>query len=346
MKKNISITIGITSFLIALIVFLIYVIYCFSYYENSLKKELINNYNLYKYDYIYANTHNSEAISKKDYHYTMNLMNDKNTLIDIYNNYYKEKNIYEDINDFVNKYYFGDYQISKKDITFYKEGKTNLLDRSTIYFDKVNIKSKNGLESTYGVFNNIKFIIDQSSNLYIDDVKQECNFEACTIETMLGGIHKLQLESNSYKYFTLVNVTDSNTEIEVLLLDDLVAVNKVIEKAESNNEFTLEPGRYNLKEVYFDYSKPSLSKSYLDINEDGTVLYHTYISTEIASEDYRGTYSRKGDFLTFDFTSHLYAMYDYDTHQSSNVETTVNTKMSFKIIDNNEIKNDKLHFKR
>ena len=219
-KKSFIITSIVTVSLFVFVSFLLYVIYCFSFYDSNQENEYLLNFNSESYDFVYDHMNNKNYISKNSFNYSVNLMFRKNKLKEIYNLYYSDLN--ED--DFINNYYYGN-NISLEDIEFIKDGKTNLFKRRTIEYASITIWSRSGNKSSFGVKNNLKLKVGDNSKITIDEVGCEIKNNTCIISYILGGLHTVKYKVEDVEYFGLLNVINNNSEIDISNLDSLVRIN-------------------------------------------------------------------------------------------------------------------------
>ena len=63
--KYMTITAGITFVLFAFVIFLMYLIYCYSYYDNRQADIYLENYNRDSWDYVYEHWYQNEELSKE-----------------------------------------------------------------------------------------------------------------------------------------------------------------------------------------------------------------------------------------------------------------------------------------
>ena len=196
--KNMSLTIGITAFLFIFIISLIYILYCYSYYDGYQKEKYLEEFNGRNYDYVYERLSNKDKLKIEDFNKVIDLMYNKNTLESIYNTYYRDSKIYNNSTEFINEYFYGNRKISLDDIEYKQVGKSNLFKRS--------------------------FSIDNNSTLIIDNKRLSCVDNRCLVEYMFMGLHEVNYISNGFTYYGLVNVTSNVRDININSLDNLVNV--------------------------------------------------------------------------------------------------------------------------
>lgn len=235
-NKNIKITIGISVILFVFIVSLIYLLYCYSYYDDYQKEVFTREFNSKNYDNVYDNLKDGNKISRNDFNKVIDLMYNKNTLNNIYNMYYIDSSLYKDNNEFIDEFYYGDKRIDILDIEFYQKGKTTLFNRSDFYYERINLTNSHGFSSSLGVLNNVILKVEDNSSLKIDSKGITCNNDTCTIEYMFMGLHEILYESNGYTYYGILNVTSNVREINVTVIDSLIRINKDEEKEEDIDE--------------------------------------------------------------------------------------------------------------
>lgn len=338
-KKSLIKTIVLCMFFLLFIGFLFYVIYVYGIYDKKNKDLYLEEFNNGNFSYVYDNLireSNSEFITIDKYNDVIELMYNKNVLNEIYKNYYINK--YDSSDEFFNDYFFGYNDIKLKDIDFIGEGKTSLFNRRKIFYKYIKVENKSGVKSILGVFNNIKLNVSGNGELYVDNIKVECN-DSCVIPEMYGGLHKVSYSINDKQYFGLINV---GYDISFNLMDIMIDVTKeeVVEEVNKDiNNVSLEMGRYTLKECYLESSCPYKRYSYIDLREDGTVTMYIYISLDISGDTYEGTYEISNGFLYLKFDKHSYKMHDYDTLEHSTIDSYLNIEKSFKIVNSREIQN-------
>ena len=223
--KSTIISLSITFVLFLFIAILIYIIYCYAYYDKNLKEVYLSNYNDSKYDYIYENMNIPERLDMDDYNNVISLMYNRNYLEEIYNDYYEGSIVYNDLDVFLNEYYYGN-GITLDDIKFIEEGKTTLFKRKKLLYDVINVKNKNGGSSVLGVVNHISFDIENNSKLLVDSNEVNCANNTCVIDFMFGGLHTIDYTSNGFEYFGIVNVKGNNKNIDITNLDSLILIRK------------------------------------------------------------------------------------------------------------------------
>lgn len=315
-----------------------YVLYVYGIYDKKNKDLYLEEFNNGNFSYVYSNlvnNSNGEFVNEDKYNDVIELMYNKNVLNEIYKNYYIDE--YASVDEFFDLYFFGYSDIDLDSIDFASEGKTNLFNRKKLYYKYIEVTNKSGVKSILGVFNNIKLNVFGNGELYVDDVKVECN-ESCIIPEMFGGLHKISYNIDDKEYFGLINV---GIDKAFNLMDELVEVKKE-RSDEINKDFdnvTLETGRYVLKECYLESSCPYKSYSYIDLRDDGTVTMYIYISLDISGDTYEGTYEISNGFLYLNFNKHSYKMHDYDTLQHTTIDSYLKIEKYFKIVNSREIKN-------
>lgn len=279
--KALTTTFGLTILLFGFIIFLLYVIYCYAYYDKYQEQVYIENINNKKYSFIYENLTNKGSLTYEQFISHLHKSTDKDNLLEIFNTYYKDSGLYNE-ETFLNRYLFNNIKVDSEDVVFSYDGNTNLFERKNIYIDEIKI-SNGTLNTTWGVINKVNFKVEDNSILRVDNKELECLNSVCTSDLMYGGLHEVSYVSNGYEYYALVNVYKDKQEINVTNLDSLVKISEL--------EVNLRYGKYSINKCNLDTTKcPSLSKSYLMINEDNTfVTYTYYVSTGKSIID-SGTY--------------------------------------------------------
>ncbi len=348
-SKSMLITIGITLFLFSFIIFLVYLVYCFSYYDEYQMSIYTDKFNLNDSKYIYDNMFNDSDLTYDDFSVSYNLMYDKNNLKNIYYLYYKNSGYYSNLEEFIKMYYYGEYKVSTNNIEYQEYGKTNLFRRKSIDYKLVSVSSIDGYKSSLGLLHNIIIKVEDNSEVVIDDKSINCVDNECLIDNIFGGLHIVKYKSNNIDYYGIVNLVKDKQEIDITNIDSLVKIEKdVIIELDFDEPVinaNLNVGNYKLYECYLDDGCPSKTKSYVNLYEDGTVDYYTYITLDIAGDTYHGTYEISGNFLILKFASHIYRVHDYDTKEYTDIEARVDMEMRFKIDDENTIRNDSYKFK-
>lgn len=344
-KKNFFITFGITSFLFLFVLFLIYLIYCYAYFDKEQELKYIDSVNRGNYDFIYNNLNNN-FLSKNEFYNSINLMYDKSILKNIYFTYY-ENRINISLEDFINEFYFGDYKIDSKDVSFNSDSKTNLFKRRKLYYDDIVLESKSGNKSSLGLKSDILLKIEEKSILNLDGKEVVCDKNECLINQIFGGLHEIKYISNNFEYYGIINIIDNKQVIEITMVDSLVNINKNNKKANSYdkvNKYKLNYGLYKLDKCYLDSSCPSKKDSYIRLNEDGTCVFYTYITLDQAGDSYFGTYKINGNFLVMKFDNHIYNVFDYDTKEKTDIFAESDMEISYKIEYDNILVNDMYKF--
>lgn len=346
-NKNMSITLWITSFLFSFILILIYFIYCFAYYDEYQEDVYTKMFNDKNYKYVYDNMKDNNNLSFDEFKLPINIMYDKNTLKNIYYNYYRDS-VYKDIDSFIDTYYYGGVVLDRENISFFHEGKTNLTKRRKIKYDDISVVNKNGHKSNLGIKNNILFKIEDSATLFLDDRKLECSKLECETFKMFGGLHTLKYTSNNIDYYGIVNVVRDEQIIDVTNLDSLVKVSPSsnLEDVFNESKYKLDNGTYKMSKCYItNGSCPSKKKTYLTLKSDGTAYLYIYITLDISEDTYIGKYEKDGDFLVLKFDSHVYKVHDYDTKEKTDITGNCDIEMRFKIESDNVISNENYQFR-
>jgi len=218
-KKSVSITALVTILLFGLVIFLLYVIFCYSFYDKSQEENIIENFNNGNYDSFYDTLFDKKYISKEEYNYSINLMFKKNELNEIYNKYYSDLK-YE---EFINKYYYRN-RLTIDDLKVITEGKTTLFKRRITYCSSIKIRNNNDEFSSFGVKKDVSFSVDEDIKLVIDERGCELKDKVCHYDYILGGLHTVKYEKDGIEYFGLVNVVKDNSNITIDNLDSLVKI--------------------------------------------------------------------------------------------------------------------------
>lgn len=346
-KKNIIKVVLISLFIFIFIGFMSYVIYVYGVYDKKNKDNMLDEFNKGNYSFIYDNFNikkESSFINEDKFNDVISLMYDKNYLMDFYKSYYI--NLYEDKESFFEDYFFGYNDIKLEDIKFSVEGKTTLFNRSDIYYEYINVKNKNDVKSSLGIYKDIVFKVSGDGELYVDDILVECNDNVCNVDEMFGGLHKVSYSYEDELYFGIVNVGyDKEFNIENVLID--VSGEGILEDNKNVGTVSLNTGTYVVGACYMESGCPAPRYSYIDLRDDGTVTMYIYISLDISGDTYEGTYEIKNGFLYLNFDKHVYKMHDYDTKQKTDIEGNLDIEMIFKIDNSNQISNyDYMFYKK
>lgn len=352
MDKNLKTTLIITGLLFSFIIFLIYLLYCFAYYDKNQENEYFNKIVNYDYKYIFDNLAGKDGLGEEEFNKVLNMMNDKKNLKDIYYLYYRNTETLT-LDEFVSKYYYGDVKYNDQHVVYSINGKTGLLKRRAIFYQSIDITNKKGHKSSLGVKRNINFVVEDGAKLKIDNKELKCDKTICKLSKVFGGIHEISYISNGYEYYGLINIVKDKQTIEVTNIDslvriDLISDNNILVKDDIKNDFSsnnLTIGKYNLNKCYLNFGCPSTKKSYLLLNDDGSCKFYTYITLDQAGDLYYGTYTKEGNFLVLNFNGHTYQVFDYDTKESTNITADVDIEMRYKIEQGNILTNDSYRFK-
>ena len=219
-NKHILATVFITFFLFSFVLFLIYVVYCFSFYDTYQEKKFVDNFNKGLYDYVYDNLEDSNRIDEDLYNYSVNLNFNEKSLIEIYEKYYKEY----DKSDFIDSYLFSN-RVQIDNFHFKSNIKTSLTKRRDLKYIRIDVRTANQKKTSFGVMRNISFETPENSKLIVDEKECSINENICHFDYLLGGLHTVFYENNNTVYFGLANVFDDNLKIVVSGLKSLVVVN-------------------------------------------------------------------------------------------------------------------------
>ena len=339
-KKRLLITLFISLFLFCFVFFLIYVVYCFAFYDKNQVAKFTDEFNHGYYDFVYANMADNDKISKEAFNYSVNLMFNENRILDIHNTYYSD--IDKDL--FVTNFLF-DSKIQSGDITFVEDGKTSLFDRKKIKYGSINLATKGGLRTTFVVRKNIKLTGEDNSKIIIDGKECDLNNNSCYLVYALGGMHTIRYETAKVNYFGLFNITADNMEIDVTTIDSLVKTSEVqgvVKKKEA--KINLKPGKYLIKECYLPFDCAKKQRSFLILEADGSANLYMWYNLAQAGDSYFGRYVIENNYLILKFDSHTYKEFDYDTKVTTTIDIDVYSEFRYKIINNKTIKNEEYTF--
>ncbi len=339
-NKHILFTFFISLFLFLLVVFLIYVIYCFSYFDSNQEDKLFKSFNTGSYDFVYDNLENNKEIDKDLYNYNVNLNFNNKTLKEVHDKYYSDQNL----DEFLNKYLFSN-RVEEKDVHYSYEGKTTLTKRRVIKYKSINIKT-DSLKSSFGVMKNVSFNVLDDSLLIIDEQNCSIKDRVCHFDYILGGLHTLVYEHDNIKYFALVNVIGDNTSIDVVNEDSLVKFSEVKgeTKTEEIKQIDLKYGKYKINKCFLSSDCANKKKSFLILNEDGSANLFLWFNLAQAGDSYFGTYRIENNFLILDFPSHTYKEFDYDTKKTTVIDIDVKSEFRYKMENDHIIVNDDYRF--
>ena len=331
MNKHHLITMLISACLFLFLIILIYTLYCYVFYNKNQVKKYTDNYNNKEYSFIYNNLDNNDIIDEKDFYLILYQTLDKETILKIYNQFYKEKITEE---EFIKEYYYGDIEITNKEITFKTKGKTTYGTRKEYKYENIKIPKDNKY-TTLGILKNINFITNNNTQIKFDsqELYGDCN-NKCQIEGILGGNHLIYIQNENKEYIAFINIYDSNIDIDLTNEEILVQIGEKEKPIdEPKEELTIKSGIYHIKECY---TKPNVycatkNKSYIEINEDKSVYFHLYNGWEIATTEYWGTYTIENNFVIMNFIKHSYTAFDYDTRTYSTIESNTPSTHKYKV---------------
>ena len=301
-KKHLFITTLISVLLFTFVVFLIYIVYCFSFYDKNLTNKFINNFNNGSYDFVYNNMLDSKEIEKNSFNYSINLMFKKDMLEEIYNKYYSESNK----DEFFDNYYYG----KKADIdsfSFKEEGKTSFFKRKKLSYDKITIFSNNKTMSSFGVKKDVKLLVEENSSLTVDEIECKITDNYCHFDYILGGLHTVTYNNGNDSYFGLVNVIYSSSEIEITNLSSLVKIDGV-KGVVIDNTITLGLGRYVANE----------GNSFVKLNGNNSFMMYRKYYNDHYYEVFYGTYDREGNRVVLNVDKSIYHNYLTNIYEEYN----------------------------
>lgn len=350
MEKSLKTTSIITGLLFSFILFLLYLLYCFAYYDKNQEDIYFNKIIDKQYDFIYTNMVDKDGLTKKEFTKVLDLMYDQKNLKDIYYLYYRNSDTIV-LEEFINKFYYGDAVIEDDGVEYSVNSKTSLFKRRAIFYKSIDLVNKKGYKSSLGVKRNIIFNVEDNSSIKVDNKELECTNNVCNLAKVFGGVHEISYISNGYEYFGLINISKDKQVIEITNIDelvriDLVSVNDIlVGNNDVETEFDLKVGKYSLNKCYLEFGCPSTRSSYILLNEDGSCELYTYITLDQAGDIYNGTYTREGNFLVMKFSGHTYQVFDYDTKESTDINAEVDMEIRYKINSDNSLVNESYKFK-
>ena len=321
-KKHLFITTLISVLLFTFVVFLIYIVYCFSFYDKNLTNKYINNFNNGSYDFVYNNMVNSKEIDKDSYNYSINLMFKKDSLEDIYNKYYRDSNKEE----FFDNYYYG-RNVLVDGFSFKEEGKTSFFKRKKISYDKITIFTNNRTMSSFGIKKDVKLLVEKDSSLIVDEKECKIIDNYCHFDYILGGLHTITYDNGNDTYFGLVNVIYSSSEIEITNLSSLIKIDGV-KGAVLDNRISLGIGKYVANE----------GDSFVKLNNNSSFIIYKKYNLEHYYEVFYGTYDREGNTIVLNVDKSTYR--NYLTNMYQEYDYSENDVFVFEIINEKMITNN------
>lgn len=348
MDKNLKTTLLITFLLFSFIIFLLYLLYCYAYYDEYQEEVYLNKINEYDYGYIFKNMAGKDSLSEDEYNKVIKMMTEQKELKNIYYLYYRDLDDIS-LDEFLDAYYYGKFEVKHEDVNYSINGKTNLISRRAIFYQSIEVTNEKGYKTSLGVKRNIEFSVEDGATLKVNNESLECIDNICNVNSIFGGLHEVIYTSNGYEYYGIVNISKDKQKIEVTNLESLVRIDDVsdnnilVDNEIVENE--LKVGTYRLNGCSLSYGCPSSQKSYISLNNDGTCQFYTYITLDQAGDLYNGTYSRDGNFLIMKFDGHTYEVFDYDTKVTTNIDASVNVEMQYRIEENNILANEDYRFK-
>lgn len=319
MKRRLLYTIGITAFTFAFISLLIYTIYCYAFYNSNVEEKLLEKYNFRKYDDIYDNLFNEANLSKEDFMKPITLMYDESELETIYKTYYINSSIYQNMSDFISKYYYGDNQIKREDIVYNKIGDTNLFKRAKILYESINVHSRSGEKSSLGTIKDLKIKTENNSEIKIDGNKVDCNNNICQIDYFFKGIHEIIYTSNGYTYYGLININDEN-EIDIANNESLISIEY------NNSNAKIKKGMYYLADCNAS-TCPISRHSYIKVIDDNNIEF----KDNTGNDYYKGTYKISNNYIKITLEEHIYLNYNNETNETTETKTKIFTQTEYKI---------------
>ena len=270
-RKALCTTFGLTVLLFGFIIAMLYIIYCYAYYDGYQEQIFIDNVNNNKYSFIYKRLVGKGNLTYEEFNSSIDILINKERLSSIFDSYFKDSVAYsEEI--FLNTYYFDEIKVDKENILFGSNGKTNLFNRKALFYDEIKI-SNGSISTVIGVLNKVSFKIEDNAILRLDNKQLDCSGNVCVINKIYGGLHELSYISNGFEYYALVNIYKDKQVINVSNSETLV---KVDEYKDNLNYGKYVINKCNLENID---ECPSMSKSYLMLNEDNTFIAYTYFTT-------------------------------------------------------------------
>ena len=339
-KKRLLITLFVSLFLFCFVFFLIYVVYCFAFYDKNQVTKYVDEFNHGYYDFVYNSLADNDKVGKEDFNKSINLMFNESKLGEIHDTYYPD--IDKDL--FIDNFLFNT-KVETGDITFVEDGKTGLFTRKSIKYGSINLSTKGGIRTSFVVRKNIKLTGEANSKIFVDDKECDLNNNSCYLVYVLGGMHTIRYETSKVTYFGLFNVTNDNMEIDVTTIDSLVKTSEVKGVTKKQVEkITLKPGKYLIKECYLPFDCAKKAKSFLILEADGSANLYMWYNLAQAGDSYFGTYVIENNYLILKFNNHTYKEFDYDTKVTTTIDIDVYSEFRYKVINNKKIKNEEYTF--
>ena len=338
-KKHFLITFLVSIALFSLVIFLIYVIYCFAFYDNNQEKKYLESFNNGKYDFVYDHLENADKINKDLYNYNVNITFNKNKLNEIYELYYKNV----DHDEFICNYYFNNIT---DNVDYYSVGKTNLLKRKNLYYRSVEVINGKGVKTSFGVKKNLTLKVDEDSNLSVDDKECAIDKDTCTYQYIMGGNHTILYTVGQVTYYGILNVTSDNMNINVENVESLIKIGEVkeVQKPKKTSNIKLKSGKYKETKCYMAFDCANKKKSFLILNDDGTANLYLWFNLAQAGDSYFGTYEIVNNYLIMKFNGHTYKEFDYDTKVTTTIDIDVYSEFRYKIENDHTINNEEYRF--
>lgn len=338
LKKNKLIATVIISFIVILIALLSsYIIYVYGFYDKLQDNKVLEYYNSYHFDdlYYYMDIKNDKYMNKKTFQGIVNTMYNKLTLQQIYNTYYINSDMYKDLDSFVNEFYYGYGEISKKDLDVSYKGKTDFFRRRKIIVKGAKVSSASEVTSYLGTIKNTSLIIDDGASIKIDDISVDCDNNTCNIEYMFGGIHQLEYTSGDFIFYSIYNFDKDNMIVNVPQLDNLISINRKVsidasdfdKVSNGGTKDKVDVGLYSLASCTKKEGCPGLN-SFMSLNMDGTLSYNRFYGNVV--NKYVGTYTFNNGFINIVFNK-------VD-------DRVIEEKVTFKIGDDGSFGDEYYHF--
>ena len=339
-NKRFLITFLISIALFSLVIFLIYVVYCFAFYDNNQEKKYLEAFNNGKYDFVYEHLRDADKIDKNLYNYNVNITFNKNKLNEIYELYYKDI----DQDEFINKYLFNNIT---DNVDYYSIGKTDLVKRKELKYNTALVVNNKGEKTYFGVRRDISLKVDDESVLLVDDKECSIDKDTCKISYIMGGNHTVLYTVGRITYYGIFNVTKDKMEINISNLDSLIKIGEVKEvqkPKKTSNGIKLKSGKYKETKCYMPFDCANKKKSFLILNDDGTANLYLWFNLAQAGDSYFGTYEIENNYLIMKFDGHTYKEFDYDTKVTTTIDIDVYSEFRYKIENDHTINNDEYRF--
>jgi acetylornithine deacetylase/succinyl-diaminopimelate desuccinylase-like protein len=199
-KKALTATMSLTIMLFGFIIFLLYVIYCYAYYDKYLEFEYTNKVNNHEYNFVYDKMVGKGKLTFEQFTSVIDKMNNKDKLVNIFETYYKDSGMYNK-KSFLDTYFYNIDNVVEEDIKFSVNGKTNLFTRRAIFYDEIKISNKNS-STNLGVLTTCDSYVefDSAVRSSVPSLKKEIELRIKTITEILGAEFSSKSDYPGWEY--------------------------------------------------------------------------------------------------------------------------------------------------